>query len=99
MSSEYDERGGRNWQRQSERWTVDDHKDVATMSAGRAEEDEGRMVPRPVEQQERILGNTKHGVVGEHHNYISKIDDKHGEYIAKIGVDKILADTYKCDGL
>ena len=50
MSSEYDERGGRNWQRQSERWTVDDHKDVATMSAGRAEEDEGRMVPRPVEQ-------------------------------------------------
>ena len=64
---------------------MDDHKDVATMSAGRAEEDEGRMVPRPVEQQERMLGN-KHGVVGEHQNYITKIDYKHGEYIAKIGI-------------
>ena len=64
------------------------------MSAGQAEEDEGRMVPRPVEQQERMLGK-EHGAEGIHQNYITKIDDKHGEYIAKIGVDKILADTYK----
>ena len=41
---------------------MEDHKDVTTMSAGRAEEDEGRMVPWPVEQQERMLGS-KHGVV------------------------------------
>ena len=64
------------------------------MSAGRAEEDEGRMGPQPVEQQERMLGN-KHGAEGEHQNYITKIDGKHGRYIAKIGVDKIIADRYK----
>jgi len=65
------------------------------MSAGRAEEDEGRIMgPRPVEQQERMLGN-EHGAGGEHQNYITKIDGKHGRYIAKIGVDKIIVDRYK----
>ena len=67
---------------------------ISTMSAGWAEEDEGRMGPQPVEQQERMLGN-KHGAEGEHQNYITKIDGKHGRYIAKIGVDKIIADRYK----
>ena len=36
---------------------------------------------------------------GKHKNYTTKIDDKHGTYIAKIGVDKVIADRYKRDGL
>ena len=61
------------------------------MSAGQAEEDEGRMGPLPVEQQERMMGS-KHGAGGEHQNYITRIDGKYGRYIAKMGVDKIIAD-------
>ena len=41
-----------------------------------------------------MLGNNN-GAGGEHKNYITRIDGKHGNYIAKIGVDKIIADRYK----
>ena len=50
------------------------------------------MGPWSVEQpQERMLGNCN-GAGSEHKNYITKIDGKHGKYIAKRGVDKIIAD-------
>ena len=57
---------------------------ISTMSTGRAEEEEGGMGPRPVEQQERMLRNIN-GAGGKHKNYITKIDGKHGTYVAKIG--------------
>ena len=62
---------------------------VATMSASRAEEEEGNMGPRPVEHQARMLGHNN-GAGGKHENCITKIEGKHVNCIAKIGANKII---------
>ena len=55
---------------------VEDHDDIATMSASRSEEEEGKMGPRPVEQQEKMVGNNNVvlGADGKHDDYITQID-------------------------
>ena len=52
---------------------MDDPDDIARMNASRAEKEEGKMGPPPVEQRERMLGNNN-GAGGKHDDYITKID-------------------------
>jgi len=50
-----------------------------------------RYIPRPVELKARMLGNSN-SAEGKHKNDITKIDDKHGKYVAKIVTKKIIGD-------
>ena len=45
-----------------------------------------------------MLGNNN-GAGDKHQSYITKIDGKHDNYIAKIGTKEIIVGRYKRDGL
>ena len=51
----YGEGGRLKRQQQSDRWTADDQDDVATMSVGGVEEEEGRMGPRRYNNRRECL--------------------------------------------